>query len=536
MWVMVASLVTRIFVPSFASAQTLLESRKLEPIRFQLRWHHQFQFAGYYAAKEKGFYRRAGFDVELIPGSADKQPVREVLSGRAQYAEGNSEVLHSRLKGAPLVALATIFQYSPSILLTLKKSEIKQPLDLIGRRVMGVKDQSDADFLAMFAREKIPLGSIDLLNSSYDVEDLINGNTDAFNAYLTNEPFLLEERNVPYNIINPRDYGVDFYSDILFTSEDEIRFHPGRAGRFRQATLEGWTYALANPEELIQIIRDKYSSEKSVSHMRYEALSVQSLILPELVEIGYTNPLRFRAMAEVFLQQGLVASLEDFDGFIFIHNEKNVSYGFYFLLAVCAFLAAVFVVFALTVSSNLRVKRDVEETLAVAEKLKLLIDENSSTELLNRQVFEKKYHEELTRAQRYGDVFSVLLIDIDHLNKVNGAHGRKAEERVITTMAKVLLGNGRESDYLGRYSHGEFVLLLPRTRVTEATNYAKRLCRYVRENPIRIDESQDVSMTISIGVVEWKPEDKDDETVGNADKALFRARANGRDQVVFWDV
>lgn len=152
LWNIVTSLISSVLISNFAVAQTLLESRKLEPIRFQLRWHHQFQCAGYYAAKEKGFYRQAGFEVDLIPGSADKQPVREVLSGRALYAEGNSEVLQSRLKGAPLVALATVFQYSLSILLTLKKSDIKKPGDLIGRRAIGVKGQSDADKALFRAR------------------------------------------------------------------------------------------------------------------------------------------------------------------------------------------------------------------------------------------------------------------------------------------------------------------------------------------------------------------------------------------------
>ncbi len=536
LWTIVCSLVVDFCLPLTVNAQALLESRELEPIRFQLRWHHQFQFAGYYAAKEKGFYEEAGFDVELVPGSADKQPVREVLSGRAQYAVGNSEILLSRLNGEPLVALATVFQYSPSILLTLKKSGIEKPADLIGHRVMGVKDRSDADFFAMFAREKIALGSMDLMSSSYNVEDLIDGKTDAFNAYLTNEPFYLEEKGVAYNIINPRDYGVDFYSDILFTSEDEARFHPDRVERFRRATLEGWKYALANPEELIQTIRDKYSSKKTLSHMRYEALSVIGLILPDLIEIGYTNPLRFRAMAEVFLEQELVNNLDRFDGFIYTHKEKENSYSFYLLMAVCVFLFAVFVFFVLTALFNLRVKREVEERRVAEEKLKLLTNKDSSAELLNRQVFERKYREELTRAQRYGDVFSLLLIDIDDLRKLSERHGSDADERIIITIAQLLLGDGRESDYLGRYSHGEFILLLPRTRVTEATNYAKRLCRFVRENPIDLDDGQDVAVTVSIGVAEWKPEDKDEETIVNADKALFRARANGRDQVVSRDL
>ncbi|MGZ8953036.1 MAG: ABC transporter substrate-binding protein, partial [Methylobacter sp.] len=76
-----------------------------EPIHLQLRWHHQFQFAGYYAALEKGYYKDAGLDVIIHEGTPEKKPVQEVLQGHAQYGEANSELLLERLRGAPLVAL-----------------------------------------------------------------------------------------------------------------------------------------------------------------------------------------------------------------------------------------------------------------------------------------------------------------------------------------------------------------------------------------------------------------------------------------------
>ena len=98
---------------------------KLDVVNLQLRWLPQFQFAGYYAAIEKGYYRDEGLDVRLHAGSPERQPVAEVLAGRAQYAEGNSEVLLARLQGKPLVALAAIFQHSPSVLLALRKSGIQ---------------------------------------------------------------------------------------------------------------------------------------------------------------------------------------------------------------------------------------------------------------------------------------------------------------------------------------------------------------------------------------------------------------------------
>ena len=112
-----------------------------EHIRLQLKWHHQFQFAGYYAAQQQGFYRDEGLDVEIIEGSKDKPPLQQVLSGQADYSIGDSEILVSRITGKPVVALAAVFQHSPYVLLSLNESGIYRPEDLIGKRIMMSGDQ-----------------------------------------------------------------------------------------------------------------------------------------------------------------------------------------------------------------------------------------------------------------------------------------------------------------------------------------------------------------------------------------------------------
>ncbi|MDO9189843.1 MAG: ABC transporter substrate-binding protein, partial [Sulfurimicrobium sp.] len=175
--------------PQLIAANAGTSSKPLAPVTMQLRWLHQFQFAGYYAALHKGFYREKGLDVTIVAGAPDRRPVEEVMAGRAQYGEANSELLFHYLKGDPLVALAAIFQHSPSVLLTRKDSGIRTPQDLIGKRIMMVGGTEDVDFLAMLANEGVVSHKFEILPSSYDIQDLINGKTDAFNAYLTNEPY-----------------------------------------------------------------------------------------------------------------------------------------------------------------------------------------------------------------------------------------------------------------------------------------------------------------------------------------------------------
>ena len=126
----------------------------LEPLTLQLKWQPQFQFAGYYAAQIKGFFREEGLDVTLRPGGPDISPVQEVLDGRAQYAIDAGELVYYRLQGKPVVALASIFQHSPAVLMTLGSSEFRTPHDLAHKRVgMLMGGQPIVEVAAMFVNE-----------------------------------------------------------------------------------------------------------------------------------------------------------------------------------------------------------------------------------------------------------------------------------------------------------------------------------------------------------------------------------------------
>jgi len=277
-----------------------------EPIHLQLRWHHQFQFAGYYAALEKGYYKDAGLDVIIHEGTPEKKPVQEVLQGHAQYGEANSELLLERLRGAPLVALAAIYQHSPSVLIARKDAEISSPDGLVGKKIMLLNQTVDADFVAMFNNEGIDINRLHIIPSSYEIRDLIDGKADAFNSYLSNEPYFLKQQGIEFNVLNPRNYGVDFYSDILFTTEDELKQHPERVKAFRQASLEGWYYAMDHPQEIIDLLLNKYKVNKSRDHLNFEADAIRPLIVPDVIDLGHMNPWRWRHMAETFIKAGMV--------------------------------------------------------------------------------------------------------------------------------------------------------------------------------------------------------------------------------------
>ena len=158
----------------------------LDAVTLQLKWSHAFQFAGYYAAKEKGYYREAGLDVAIQEASPGDDPLKIVLGGKAQYGVGNSSLLLARNSGQPVVVLAAIFQHSPVVLITRRQGPVQAIHDLAGKRLM-IEPQSD-ELLAYLKQEGIPLASIVQIEHSFKPQDLIDGKVDAISAYVTNEP------------------------------------------------------------------------------------------------------------------------------------------------------------------------------------------------------------------------------------------------------------------------------------------------------------------------------------------------------------
>lgn len=294
---------------------------KLEKVRLQLKWVHQFQFAGYYAAIEKGFYRDAGLDVELIEGKPGVDFVEEVIAGNAEYGTEVPYLAIERNNGKPLVVLAVIFQHSPHVLLLRGDSEIETPQQFGGKRLM-IRVDSTASVVAMFAREGVPLESIEIQKHSWNIDDLINGKTDAMAAYLTDGLFVMDEKGVAWKVMKPITYGIDFYGDCLFTSERQIREHPDQVKVFRQASLAGWKYAFENIDEMIVLIRDKYSSSKTVEALRYEAKEMENLILPDLIEMGHMNPGRWKHIADTYVDLGMLDANYSLDGFIYDPDQK----------------------------------------------------------------------------------------------------------------------------------------------------------------------------------------------------------------------
>jgi two-component system, sensor histidine kinase and response regulator len=282
----------------------LAESPALDRVTLQLKWLHQFQFAGYYAALEKGFYREAGLDVEIREGGPNVDVIEDVATGRADFGVGTSGALIARAQGKEVVVLAAVFQHSPAILLVPRRAGVSSIFALQDRLLMDTPGSED--IAAMLKLAGVDYAKMPRVKHDGDPLDLVSGKADAMVAYSTNEPFVLEQLGVPYLAFSPRGSGIDFYSDNLVTSEKQIKTHPQRVADFRAASLRGWQYALSHKEEIVDLILRRYSQAKNREALLFEANQTEVLVQPGLIELGYQNPARWQAIADTYHSLGML--------------------------------------------------------------------------------------------------------------------------------------------------------------------------------------------------------------------------------------
>ncbi|WP_319471651.1 ABC transporter substrate-binding protein [uncultured Pseudodesulfovibrio sp.] len=295
-------------------------------ITLQLSGPHQFQFAGYYAALEKGFYRQEGLEVSLIERSPKMDATTEVIDGRADFGVNGPKILLDYFEGAPIRVLAAIFQHSPDIIISRDDAGINGPPYLRGKR-FTIDRSTPPAILGMLKTQGVDPQTFMTEASPPTVGDIINGSADAIVGRQTEHPFALRQAGIPISSMRPISYGIDFYGDCLFTSERLAKKDPALVEAFTRASLKGWDYAMAHSNEIIGVIYSKYVTNRSWSALVFEAKAMRGLLLPKLVQTGSMTHNRWEHIADVYRDIGLTSNERPLDDFIYVsRSERKVEW------------------------------------------------------------------------------------------------------------------------------------------------------------------------------------------------------------------
>lgn len=363
--VLLAAMLLAAFTGSL-EAQTRADDAPTRVV-LQLKWLHQFQFAGYYAAIEKGYYREAGLEVELREAVSGKDPMEEVVAGRADFGVGTTDILLMRDRGEKVVVLAAIMQHSPLALMARRHGTRHNIHQLAAGRLMI--EPHSAELFAYFTREGIDVSSLDLVEHDFDVEKVLDGTVDAMSVYSTDEPWLMQVQGVDYTLFRPVDSGIDFYGDNLFTTEERISEDPEQVRAFLAASLKGWQYAMENPEEIAHLIVERYSSRKGVEWLLFEAQAMLDIMQPEVVSIGYLNPERWQRIAETYAEFGYISEPPEVSDYLYDPNADSSAFLIRILVPLALALAAAAIVTAWYIRHNRRLRREIDERIAAQDRL-----------------------------------------------------------------------------------------------------------------------------------------------------------------------
>ena len=313
-----------LFLPFALFAQKTLENTVL-----QLSWFNQFQFAGYYMAKEKGFYEELGLDVEIKPFEFGIDIPKNVNDGKIDFAVGRETLILERVKNPNIVALYALFQSTPLVLLSTKESGINSINDFSNKKIMTtIDDASEVSLKAMITSNKVKLDNLTFLKHTHNIDDLINKKTDVISAYISKSPFTLQKKGIEYNIFDPKKYGFDMYSDLLYTNQNFIDNDLNTVLAFKKASLKGWEYAYSNIEESVDVILKKYNSEKlEKDELIYEGNELKKLSYFNTVTLGEIKKDKIQRIYDLYNVMGLVQNPIDINKFVFdIDSLSNYAF------------------------------------------------------------------------------------------------------------------------------------------------------------------------------------------------------------------
>lgn len=504
-------------------------------VRVQLKWFHQYQFAGFYAALDQGYFREAGLDVELLEGGPTIDPSDTVSQGQAEFGVGNSSLLIDFQRGLPVVAVAAVFQHSPFVILARPDPTLRSVHDLQGRTLMA--EAHSAELTAYLKKAGVDLQRVRQVPHSGTVRSLVASGpdgVDAMTAYVSTEPLEAQQLSVPYRIFNPRDLGIDFYGDTLFTTRAFAQQHPEAVVAMRDALVRGWHHANQHPSEMVDLILQRHAPRMDKAALALEAHAVYGLFQADVVDLGYMSPERWQRIGDVFVDTGLMAPGFSLDGFLFGQTTPLPPWVPRLLLWGGLLLLAVGGTVVYVVSINHRLTSSLQQLAVANGELARLSSTDGLTGLHNRRHFDTALPQELARARRHGHPLALVMVDVDAFKAYNDALGHPAGDACLQQLAGELRRHTqRAGELAARLGGEEFALLACGLHAAQALAWAERIRQGVEALAMPHPGAASGRVTISLGVAVVEPGQAPlsaADLLAAADAALYQAKAAGRNQ------
>ncbi len=322
---LVATVLAACTTPAATTQAPATEAPKeLTKVTLQLQWVTQSQFAGYYAAVDKGFYKDEGLDVTIKTGAVDIVPQQVLASGQAEFAVSwVPKALVSREEGAKIVDIAQVFQRSGTLEVSWKDSGITKPEDWKGKKVGTWGFGNEFELTAAMVKAGLdPQQDVNIVQQPFDMSLLLNKEVDAAEAMTYNEYAQVLEatgsdgkllyKPEDLTVINFNDVGTAMLQDALWAREDWLQDAANQdiAVRFLKATFKGWIFCRDNFDECVQIVL-KNGPTLGKGHMTWQLNEINKLIWPSSGGIGVLDKALWDQTIQVATSQKVLKAAPD---------------------------------------------------------------------------------------------------------------------------------------------------------------------------------------------------------------------------------
>lgn len=284
-----------------------------DKVTVQLKWLPQAQFAGYYVAQSKGYYKAEGLDVTIKPGGPDISPV-QVIAGNGADVVVNwmPDALAAREAGVPLVNIAQVFNQSGLMLTCKKSSGVASPKDFKGKTLGVWYGGNEYPFLNWMAKLGYKTDTdIKILKQGFNVDPLLQNQAACISTMIYNEYWQVVDAGVKESDLVTFFYekeGVASLEDGLYVLESKLKdpAFVARMGKFLKATFKGWNDAVKNPAEAAKIVVAADSSGSATEKVQKRQMdNVAKLITTAgTKKMGYLEPAAYERTVKVLLAAG----------------------------------------------------------------------------------------------------------------------------------------------------------------------------------------------------------------------------------------
>jgi ABC-type nitrate/sulfonate/bicarbonate transport system substrate-binding protein len=275
-------------------------------------------FAGEMVAARAGLFGREGLNIELKPGLAETDTLRQVSDNTDTIGVTKAEsILLARANGVPLIAFAAAYVESPVALYTLEKSAIRTPNDFVGKRI-GYQPSQDTAIIyqAMMAKLLLSRSSVHEVKVGADITPFFNGEVDVWPGYTGVEAYTLKHANIGYNVISPGSYGVHVPGTVYFTAERTIRENPKLIRRFIRGVIAGWELTYADYAASVPLIASFDMDRLTPDLIRFKLEQQRALLRPFGARFGEFDDSHWQSLQAVLLQQRLLKEPIELPSFV----------------------------------------------------------------------------------------------------------------------------------------------------------------------------------------------------------------------------